>query len=111
MAVNPLESLDTSSALETIDINAICERRAVDASTLIACVQRDVERSMPIILPIILKYIPRNVRLTIEDLEAIKSILKTGVGATLDSAPSVALTYVKAIELCSAELLSRRAQP
>ena len=110
MANTPLESLEsseTTSALETIDINAICERRVVDAATLISCIRQDVDKNIPIVLPVILKYIPRNGRVTTDDLVTIKEILKAGVHATLDSKPAVSISYVKAIELCTAELRTR----
>jgi hypothetical protein len=94
-------------ALELIDLEAIKERRSVDASTLIDCVKHDVSNHKPIVLPIIFKYIPRNQRLTLGDLNYIKAILKQGILETLDTDPQVATSYVKATELLHAEILTR----
>ena len=94
-------------ALELIDLQAIKERRAVDASTLIDCIRFDVSNHKAIVLPVIMKYIPRNAKLTSGDLAYIRAILKQGVLETLDSDPKVALSYVKATELIHAELLTR----
>lgn len=106
---DPLSSPQNSDerALELIDLQAIRERRSVDASTLIDCIKHDVSNHKPIVLPIILKYIPRNQRLTLGDLNYIKAILKQGVLETLDTDPQVATSYVKATELLHAEILTR----
>jgi hypothetical protein len=95
------------SALESIDIEAIRQRRCVDADTLIRCVTIDVANKHPVLLPILLKYVPRNQRIGEADLEQLRSILKEGVLATIDDSPEIAITYLKALELCVAELHAR----
>ena len=107
MAHNHIPANATVLALELIDLQAIQERRSVDASTLIDCIRSDVSNHKAIVLPVIMKYIPRNAKLTSGDLAYIRAILKQGILETLDSDPKVSLSYVKATELIHAELLTR----
>jgi hypothetical protein len=107
MANNIIPSTSNDLALELIDLQAIKERRTVDASKLIDCIRFDVSNHKAIVLPVIMKYIPRNAKLTSGDLAYIRSILKQGILETIDADPKVALSYVKATELIHAELLTR----
>ena len=93
------------SALEQIDMQAISLRRCVDAHDLITAIEADVRNLLPLMLPVLLKYIPSNSRLSKEDLKNIKAILKTGVESTIDKSPKLATSYLRGIELCFNELL------
>lgn len=93
------------TALEQIDMQAITLRRSVNAQDLIGALESDVKTFLPLMLPVLLKYIPSNSRLTKADLKSIKEILKTGVENTIDHSPKLATSYLRGIELCFNELL------
>lgn len=96
-----------SPALVLMEDVHVAGKRRVSSQTLLEAIAEDVEQGRPLILSILIKHVSYNKELSVAHLQAIIGILKKGVSEVLGEDPATAMTYVKAAELCVAEISLR----